>query len=160
MSKKKAIIKDNKILCVRGPLAEMNIIVKDKQKVEWYSKMTKELFNMQQAEYGVQVYDQEGKPAKKFLKGFLTYVSQFDLQLNNQPVEIKKPPATVASFFPENISEDEELIDLIPEPLHLSSDDDEVLDEPEVSENVNAPDGPDLPDSKIDEDSPPTSQGE
>jgi hypothetical protein len=83
---KKAVIKDNTIKCIRGPVADMNIIVKDKQGTEWYSKLTKDQFTKHfQDDYGVQVYDQEGQPAKKFLKGFLTFVSEFETKLKNQP---------------------------------------------------------------------------
>jgi hypothetical protein len=81
---KKAIVKGNKIKCIRGPVADMNIIVKDKQGTEWYSKLTKDQFTKHfQDDYGVQVYDQAGQPAKKFLKGFLTFISEFETELKN-----------------------------------------------------------------------------
>ena len=89
----KAVVKDNKIKCIRGPVADMNIVVKDKQGTEWYSKLTKEQFIKydKAGETSVQVYDQTGQPAKKFLKSFLTFVSEFETVLKNEPMLPKKP---------------------------------------------------------------------
>jgi hypothetical protein len=82
---RKAIIKDNKIKCIRGPVADMNIVVKDRQGTEWYSKYTQVQFAKQcQDDYSIQVYDQAGQPAKKFRKGYLTFVSEFETVLKNE----------------------------------------------------------------------------
>jgi hypothetical protein len=135
----------------------MCIIVKDKQDVEWFSKMNPDQFKMQKDDYGVQVYDHEGKPAKKYLKGFLKYVSEFTLKLNDQEIPVttvKKItlPKVSSSFFPDDIPDEEEIVDLIPEPIEVNADD-ESPDEPEIAGDVNAPDDPELPEPKIDEES-------
>ena len=86
---KKAVIKNNKIKCINGPVADMNIIVKNKQGVEWYSKLTKEQFTEHcKDNYSVQVFDQAGQPVKKYVKSFLTFVSEFETVLKNK----KEPP--------------------------------------------------------------------
>jgi len=89
----KAVVKDNKIKCSRGPVADMNIIVKDKQGTEWYSKLTKEQFTKHDkaGETSVQVYDQAGLPAKMFRKAFLTFVSEFEIELRSKPTPTKNP---------------------------------------------------------------------
>ena len=157
MGKNKIVIKDEKVVGLRGPLADMCIIVKDKQDVEWFSKMNLDQFKMQKDDYGVQVYDHEGKPAKKYLKGFLKYISEFTLKLNDQEIPVttvKKTtiPKTPISLFSEDIPNEEEIGDLIPEPIEINTDD-ESPDEPEIAKDVNAPDGPEFPEHRIAEES-------
>jgi hypothetical protein len=90
---KKPTIKKDKVKDVRGPVADMNIIVKDTKNVEWYSKLTKEQFTKHcKDDYSVQVYDQAGQPAKKYLRGYLTFVSEFETVLKNIP---KKAPTAI-----------------------------------------------------------------
>lgn len=76
----KAIIKTEdgvtSITCIRGPVASLDSIVKDKRGNEWYCKKSKKEFDLLNNEYPLEVFDSKGKFQKKFLKGFLTFVRE------------------------------------------------------------------------------------
>jgi len=71
-----AILGKHSITCFRGgtPLANMKMKVKDRKNNEWYCKCSEEEFNRYPDSRSVEVYDNKGRLAKKFLKGFLTIV--------------------------------------------------------------------------------------
>ena len=103
MSKK--AVKENK---VHSPVADMSIVVKDKQGTEWYSKLTKEQFTKHcQDDYSVQVFDQTGEPVKKYRKGYLTFVSEFEKVLKNEPKKIALPiiDTNLPDLDPEDIGQ-------------------------------------------------------
>jgi hypothetical protein len=146
MSKKKAVVQKNKITCVSGPLAEMNSIVKDKQGTEWYSMLTEDQFKLYKDDYGVQVYDQGGYPTKKYLKGFLTYISVFALTLNNKPVEkiqsmdnvmrVKLGSEDTVVLEPDAPAEEIAPLILGPEDPNIIVEDPEAPEEPEAPETA------------------------
>lgn len=73
-----AILGKNSITCFRGstPLAKMKMKVRDKKDNEWYCKCSEEEFNRYEDSRAVEVYDNKGHLAKKFLKGFLVVVHE------------------------------------------------------------------------------------
>ena len=66
------------IQCMRGdnPLSKIKSVVKDRQGNEWNCRMAKIQYEQQQNDYHVEVYDEEGKFVKKFMKEYLTFVKE------------------------------------------------------------------------------------
>jgi len=63
------------IQCVRGPMAKMNSVVRDRQNKEWYCRLTEKEFRSKGDNYAVEVYDDGVE--KKFLRGYLEFVKKF-----------------------------------------------------------------------------------
>lgn len=77
----KAIFGKNSITCIRGPLASMNSVLKDRQGNEWFCKFAKEDFEKLGDDYHVEVKD-SNKISKKFFKSYLTFVKSFEDHIN------------------------------------------------------------------------------
>lgn len=71
-----AIIDQNSITCIRGPLGKMELIVKDRQENEYFCKIKKNLFEMLPDARPIEVFNTKGSLVKKFLKSYLTIVKE------------------------------------------------------------------------------------
>jgi hypothetical protein len=74
-----AVLGVNSITCFRGSrnsdtMKDIKIVVKDKQDNVYFCKYSKAAFGRLPDDQVVQVFDEKGKPIKKFMRSFLTYV--------------------------------------------------------------------------------------
>jgi hypothetical protein len=73
-----AVLGVNSITCFRGsksnPMKDKKIVVQDKQGNVYFSNFVKAAFGRLPDDHVVQVFDEKGKPIKKFMRSFLTYV--------------------------------------------------------------------------------------
>lgn len=73
------IVEENgtvRIECSRGPISKMKLIVEDKQGNQWFVQDDKYKFDIFPEMRSIDVYDDNGRFAKKFVKKFLKIVKE------------------------------------------------------------------------------------
>jgi hypothetical protein len=85
-------IKGNTITCYRGQDRLFSGQVKDRQGNIWFVKITEEQFNYRKE---IEVFSEDGKIRKRYMKKFLTWIKKIDEKL----CLIKQPAGLGDIFF-------------------------------------------------------------